>query len=40
MVLPLPGSSMRYPRGLRGIYDAAARRLLGVPLDTFHRRPW
>ena len=26
--------------GLIGTYDAAARRLLGVPLDAFHRRPW
>lgn len=35
VVLPLPGSRVIYPPGLRDVYDTLSRRLLGVPLTAF-----
>ncbi|CAK9081202.1 unnamed protein product [Durusdinium trenchii] len=38
VVLPLPGSTIHYPPGLRGLYEAASEKLLGIPLEAFHSR--
>ncbi|CAE7504018.1 truD [Symbiodinium sp. CCMP2592] len=38
VVLPLPGSSVRYPRPLQKVYEEAAEQLLQVSLDAFSSR--
>uniref|UniRef100_A0A7S0B4G5 TRUD domain-containing protein n=1 Tax=Pyrodinium bahamense TaxID=73915 RepID=A0A7S0B4G5_9DINO len=36
VVLPLPGSDVRYPQHLRDVYEEVARDLLGLSLGDFH----
>eukprot|EP00439_Symbiodinium_sp_Y106_P041469 s3378_g5.t1 len=38
VVLPLPGSSVRYPRSLQKVYEEASEQLLQVSLDAFSSR--
>ncbi|PHJ16678.1 trna pseudouridine synthase [Cystoisospora suis] len=37
VVLPLPGSRVIYPPGLRDVYDKLSHEVLGVPLAAFSR---
>ncbi|OLP93059.1 Pseudouridylate synthase 7-like [Symbiodinium microadriaticum] len=38
VVLPLPGSSVRYPRSLQQVYEEASEQLLQVSLEAFSSR--